>query len=63
MDYSYYTINDIAGFQLLKTAWDIMTHTCFVFQPLNITVSAADFLLGGMYMLLAGYVLRKIFWW
>ena len=39
MNFGYYTIDETVGFQLLKTSWDILTHTCFVFQPLNITIS------------------------
>ena len=63
MQYYLHYIDESKGFELLSTAWEILTHTSFVFSPFNITISMADFLLGGLYMLLAGYVLRKIFWW
>lgn len=63
MQYYLHYIDESKGFELIGTAWSILTHTCFVFAPFNITISMADFLLGGLYMLLAGYVLRKIFWW
>ena len=56
-------IDESEGFQLLLTAWNILKQTSFQFAPFGIVLSMADIFLGSMYMLLAGYVLRKIFWW